>query len=180
MAKAKLKTEKSDASVKDFINSLENDQRRLDSIVILEMMQKATGEEPKMWGGSIIGFGNVSLKYESGRKFDWFKIGFSPRKQNQALYGLDNVKEQQEILQKLGKYSTGKGCLYINKLEDIDKAILKKIIDLACKRKKVNLRTKPIVKVQVTGSKLDPTTYLIDTIVALNFLLGVDCLLEYF
>lgn len=136
MAKAKLKTEQSQASALDFINSLDNDQKRLDSTAILELMQEVSGEAAKMWGGSIIGFGNVSLKYESGRELDWFKIGFSPRKQNLALYGLLILKEQQAILQKLGKHSTGKGCLYINSLEDIDKTVLKKIIELACKRKK--------------------------------------------
>ena len=136
MAKAKLKTEQSQASALDFINSLDNDQKRLDSTAILELMQEVSGEAAKMWGGSIIGFGNVSLKYESGRELDWFKIGFSPRKQNFALYGLINVEEQQTILQKLGKHTTGKGCLYINSLEDIDKTVLKKIIALACKRKK--------------------------------------------
>ena len=137
MAKAKLKTEQSQASALDFINSLDNDQKRLDSTAILELMQEVSGEAAKMWGGSIIGFGNVSLKYESGRELDWFKIGFSPRKQNLALYGLLILKEQQAILQKLGKHSTGKGCLYINSLEDIDKTVLKKIIELACNRKKV-------------------------------------------
>ena len=136
MAKAKLKTEQSQASALDFINSLDNDQKRLDSTAILELMQEVSGEAAKMWGGSIIGFGNVSLKYESGRELDWFKIGFSPRKQNLALYGLLILKEQEAILQKLGKHSTGKGCLYINSLEDIDKTVLKKIIELACKRKK--------------------------------------------
>ena len=136
MAKAKLKTEQSQASALDFINSLDNDQKRLDSTAILELMQEVSGEAAKMWGGSIIGFGNVSLKYESGRELDWFKIGFSPRKQNLALYGLLILKEQHAILQKLGKHSTGKGCLYINSLEDIDKTVLKKIIELACKRKK--------------------------------------------
>ena len=100
------------------------------------MMQEASGEEPKMWGSSIIGFGDVSLKYESGRELDWFKIGFSPRNQNLTLYGLINLKEKQEILKKLGKYSTGKGCLYINKLQDINKVVLQKIMDLACSKKK--------------------------------------------
>lgn len=136
MAKAKLKTEKTKLSVKGFIDSIEKEQKRSDSKLILEMMKKVSGEEPKMWGTSIIGFGDVALKYESGRELDWFKIGFSPRKQNFALYGLLNVEEQQDILKKLGKHSTGKGCLYINTIEDIDTAILKKIIELACKRKR--------------------------------------------
>ena len=138
MAKAKLKTEKTKANAKDFIKSVSDEKKRNDGLAILNMMQKATGEEPKMWGSSIIGFGNVSLKYESGRELDWFKIGFSPRKQNFALYGLLNLKEQeqQDILKKLGKHDTGKGCLYINKLEDVDTTVLRKIIEQACKRKK--------------------------------------------
>lgn len=135
MAKAKLKTEKTELSVSSFIQSIKDEQQRQDSAFILDLMQKISKEQPKMWGSSIIGFGDVHLKYESGRELDWFKIGFSPRKQNLVLYGLLVVTEQQDILKKLGKHSTGKGCLYINKIAEIDKAVLKKIIELACKRK---------------------------------------------
>ena len=135
MAKAKLKTEKTEASVKDFLNSMKDEQKKQDSIFILQMMQNATGDEPKMWGSAIIGFGNVSLKYESGRELDWFKIGFSPRKQNLTLYGLINPTKQQEILKKLGKHSTGKGCLYINNLKDVDIKVLQNIIEEASKKK---------------------------------------------
>ena len=135
MAKAKLKTEKTEASVKDFLNSMKDEQKKQDSIFILQMMQNATGDEPKMWGSAIIGFGNVSLKYESGRELDWFKIGFSPRKQNLTLYGLINPTKQQEILKKLGKHSTGKGCLYINNLKDVDSKVLQNIIEEASKKK---------------------------------------------
>ena len=81
-----------------------------------------------MWGSAIIGFGNVHLKYESGRELDWFKMGFSPRKQAITLYGV-NAKGKTELLKKLGKHKTGKGCLYINKLTDVDTAVLKKIIE---------------------------------------------------
>ena len=88
MAKAKLKSGKTEASVKDFLNSIKDEQKRNDSSVIVEMMQKSARELPKMWGSTIIGFGNVLLKYESGRELDWFKVGFSPRKQNLTLYGL--------------------------------------------------------------------------------------------
>ncbi|MGC4099735.1 DUF1801 domain-containing protein [Ferruginibacter sp.] len=135
MAKATLKTAKTQLSAKDFIAKLENEQKRKESTAILDLMQKASGEAPKMWGSSIIGFGDVKLKYESGRELDWFKVGFSPRKQNFALYGLD-INSQQETLQKLGKYSTGKGCVYINKMEDVNAAVLKKLIEQACKKKK--------------------------------------------
>jgi hypothetical protein len=128
MAKAKLKTEKTKSSVKDFLNTVKEDQKRGDSFAILEMMQKATSDEPKMWGSAIIGFGDVTFKYESGRELDWFKIGFSPRKQNFSLYGLLNSDVKKEMLKKLGKHSTGKGCLYINNLKDIDAEVLKQII----------------------------------------------------
>lgn len=87
MAKAELKTKKGEASVEDFINTVTDEEKRKDSFAILQLMQKATGDKPKMWGTSIIGFGNVQLKYESGRELDWFKMGFSPRKQNLTLYG---------------------------------------------------------------------------------------------
>ena len=128
MAKAKLKTEKTNLSVKDFLNTVKEDQKRGDSFAILEMMQKATSDEPKMWGSAIIGFGDVTLKYESGRELDWFKIGFSPRKQSFSLYGLLNSDVKREMLKKLGKHSTGKGCLYINNLKDIDVEVLERII----------------------------------------------------
>src|SRR5437867_1236887 len=127
MAKAELKTKKNEASVEDFLNTIKDEQQRKDSFTILQMMKKATGDEPRMWGSAIIGFGNVQLKYESGRELDWFKMGFSPRKQNLTLYGV-NGKGQAELLKKLGKHKTGKGCLYINKLTDVDTAVLKKII----------------------------------------------------
>ncbi len=128
MAKAVLKTKKNEASVENFLDEIKDKQQRKDSFTILQMMQKATGEKPKMWGSSIIGFGNVHLKYESGRELDWFKMGFSPRKQNITLYGCLGAK-QTELLKKLGKHKTGKGCLYINKLTDVDTAVLKKLIE---------------------------------------------------
>ena len=131
-----IKTKPTTASVEDFINKVEGEQKRKDSFVILEMMKKATGEEPKMWGGSIIGFGN--LRYVSpntGREVDWLRIGFSPRKASLSLYLLTSLKEHEEALKKLGKHKTGGGCLYINKLEDIDLKVLKGIIDASLKRK---------------------------------------------
>ena len=99
-------------------------------------MEKAIGEKPKMWGATIIGFGNVNLKYESGRELDWFKIGLSPRKQNIALYGLLIPSLKEELLNGLGKHSTGKGCLYIKDLTGVDRAVLQNIIEQACDRKK--------------------------------------------
>ena len=129
MAKAKLKTKKTEASVEDFLNGVKDEQQRNDSFTILAMMKKATGEDGKMWGPGIIGFGNVLLKYESGRELDWFKMGFSPRKQTLTLYGVLGLKPNQALLKKLGKYTTGKGCLYIKKLVDVDTSVLKKMIE---------------------------------------------------
>jgi hypothetical protein len=136
MAKAKLKTEKTEASVKGFLETLKDSQKKSDSLIVLDMMQKAMGEKPKMWGTSIIGFGSVYLKYASGRELDWFKMGFSPRKQSLTLYIINSSQEQKELLKKLGKHSTGKGCLYINKLADVDTGVLEKIIQQSAERKK--------------------------------------------
>jgi hypothetical protein len=130
---ADIKTKQTSASVEDFINSVEGEQKRKDSLIILEMMKKATGEEPKMWGGSIIGFGNKRYKSPaSGREVDWFLIGLSPRKANLTVYFI-NMKEHSEALKKLGKHKTGGGCLYINKLDDIDMKILKGMIEASLK-----------------------------------------------
>ena len=135
MAKAILKTKKNEGSVEDFLNSITDDVQRTDSIAIVKMMQKATGDKPKMWGAAIIGFGNVQLKYASGRELDWFKMGFSPRKSDLTLYGIKNSKGQEALLEMLGKYKEGKGCLYINKLSDVDSAVLKKMIEQGAKAK---------------------------------------------
>ncbi len=131
MAKAELKTKKTEISVEDFLNTIKDEQKKKDSSILVKMMEKATGDKPKMWGTAIVGFGNVLLKYDSGRELDWFRMGFSPRKQNLTLYGIKNTKGQETLLKKLGKYKEGKGCLYINKLEDIDPVVLKKMIELS-------------------------------------------------
>ena len=130
MAKAELKTKRNTASVETFLNKVKDEQKRADSFAVLEMMKKITCEKPEMWGTSIIGFGNVHLRYATGRELDWMKIGLSPRKQNMTLYVLCNRKEQLELLKKLGKHKTGQSCLYINKLSDVNTDVLKKIIDL--------------------------------------------------
>jgi hypothetical protein len=128
---ADIKTKANSASVVDFINSIQDEQKRKDSFVLLEMMKKAIGEEPKMWGASLIGFGQVRLKSpNSGREVDWLRIGFSPRKASLSLYISGNINHQHaEALKKLGKHKTGVGCLYINKLDDIDLEILKGMIE---------------------------------------------------
>ncbi len=133
MAELKTKATKEDAYA--FIEKIPEEQRRKDALVIIEMMKKSTNSEPRMWGPAIIGFGDKVLKYPNGRELDWFKIGFSPRKANFAFYISSNIEEMAPSLKKLGKYKTGKGCLYINKLEDIDLRILKGMVDIGAKRK---------------------------------------------
>ena len=133
---AEIKTKPTSSSVDDFINSIDDDQKRKDSFVLVEMMQKASGEEPVMWGSSLIGFGNKRYKSPAtGREVDWLQIGFSPRKANLSLHLTISIKEHAVDLEKLGKHKTGAGCLYINKLDDIDLKVLKKIIAAALKKK---------------------------------------------
>jgi hypothetical protein len=130
MAKAEIKTKETDASVEDFINSVKDDQKRKDSLTILKLMKKASKEKPKMWGSSIIGFGNITSKSpRTGREVDWFKIGFSPRKASISLYLMSGLKKHAVDLKKLGKHKTGVGCLYINKLEDVDMKVLERMIN---------------------------------------------------
>jgi hypothetical protein len=130
---AVIKTKQTSASVADFINSIADEQKRKDSFTILKMMEKATKEKPKMWGSSIIGFGKLVYKSPAtGREVEWFKIGFSPRKANLTVY-LMNMKKHTDLLKKLGKHKTGGGCLYINKLENIDIKVLEKMIAAAAK-----------------------------------------------
>ena len=124
---AELKTKKTELSVEAFIKKVPEAQKRSDSFTIIEIMEKATKAKGKMWGTAIVGFGDRRLKYESGRELDWFIMGFSPRKQNLTLY-VPGAVENQVLLKKLGKHKTGKGCLYINKLQEIDLAVLKEII----------------------------------------------------
>jgi Domain of unknown function (DU1801) len=134
---AEIKTKQTSESVEDFINSVKEEQKRKDSFVLLEMMKKASGEDAKMWGGSIIGFGNKRYKSPtSGREVDWFLIGFSPRKANLTLYLMINHKEHEDAIKKLGKHKTDGGCIYINKLEDIDLKILKGMMNASLKQSK--------------------------------------------
>ena len=133
---AEIKTKQTDSSVDSFIDKLPDEQKRKDSRIILQMMEKASKEKPKMWGSSMIGFGNVRYKSPAtGREVDWFKIGFSPRKANLSLHLISDLKQHTDSLKKLGKYKTGVGCLYINKLEDVDVKVLEKIINAAANRK---------------------------------------------
>ena len=125
---AELKTQPNDQSVEYFLNSVENDTKREDSFTILELMKEETGAEPIMWGDSIVGFGTYHYKYASGRDAEWFLTGFSPRKQNLTLYIMSGFEEYDDLLGKLGRHSTGKSCLYVKKLEDVDQDVLRELV----------------------------------------------------
>ncbi|MBK7499727.1 MAG: DUF1801 domain-containing protein [Ignavibacteriales bacterium] len=133
---AVIKTKENDSSVEDFISSLKDEAKQKDSLTILKLMQKATKEKPKMWGSSMIGFGKKIYKSPAtDREVEWFKIGFSPRKSNFSLNLVLDIKKYETELKKLGKHKTGVGCLYINKLDDIDIKVLEKLITVAAKLK---------------------------------------------
>jgi len=131
-----IKTKPTAASVEDFINSVADEQKRKDSFVLLELMKKASGETPTLWSNSIIGFGNKRYKSPAtGREVDWLKIGFAPRKANLSLYISVGIAAHAEALEKLGKHKTGVGCLYINKLEDVNLKVLTEMIATSLKEK---------------------------------------------
>ncbi len=130
---AENKTIPTNESVEQFLNMIADEQKRKDSFAILELIRQVTGMEPKMWGSSIIGFGSYHYKYESGREGDSIITGFSPRKQNLAIYILGGFEESGDLLQKLGKHTTGKGCLYIKRLADVDLPTLKSLIEASVK-----------------------------------------------
>jgi len=131
---AEIKTQANNKDVVEFLNSVDNKNRRDDAFIILEIMKDITKEPPVMWGDSIIGFGNYHYKYKSGREGDWFLTGFSPRKQNLTIYIMPGFKNLSSQLDNLGKFKTSVSCLYINKLEDVSlnalKAVIKDSIDL--------------------------------------------------
>jgi hypothetical protein len=132
-----IKTKPTAASVDVFINSVGDEQKRNDCITLIEMMKKATGKEPVLWGSSLIGFGNKRYKSPAtGREVDWLLIGFSPRKANLSLYLSMDIKKHAATLEKLGKHKTGVGCLYINKLADVDLKVLRGLIDASVKHGK--------------------------------------------
>jgi hypothetical protein len=122
------KTKETNASVIDFLNAVPNERRRTDSLAILQLMKDVTGEEPKMWGDSIVGFGRYHYKYESGREGDMPLIGFSPRKQNLTLYILMGFDGFDDLRDRLGKHKVSKACLYINKLADVDEDVLREMV----------------------------------------------------
>ncbi len=137
MPKAELKTKKTEASVEEFLNTIDDEQKRADAFTVLELMSKLSGEKPKMWGPSIVGFGSRTMKYASGRELEWLYIGFSPRKANLSLYlAVEGLDKYDALMKKLGKHSTGKGCLYIKRLSDVDMKVLKELVAAALKHAK--------------------------------------------
>ena len=133
------KTTPTDQNVEQFLHRVDDERKRKDSFMLLDFMKQVTGMEPKMWGSSIVGFGSYHYKYESGREGDMILTGFSPRKQNLALYNLGGFEGYDDLLKKLGKHTTsatGKGCLYIKRLDDVDLPTLKRLIEESVKHVK--------------------------------------------
>jgi len=135
---AELKTKQNSGSVSAFINAIEDKQQRADAKKLSSMMRAATGSRAKMWGASIVGFGRYHYKYASGREGDWPLVGYSPRSKNLSLYIMAGFSSFDKLMAKLGKYKTGKSCLYIKRLEDVDEGVLRKLVDasVAYMRKK--------------------------------------------
>ncbi len=126
---AEIKTRVNDGDVQAFINSVGNEQKKQDGLVLLEMFTRLTNEKPKMWGSSIIGFGQYHYKSAKSRQEgDWLLTGFSPRKQALTLYIMHGLENEGDLLKSLGKYKTGMGCMYINKLADVDRGVLEELI----------------------------------------------------
>jgi hypothetical protein len=132
------KTKPTELSAAAFIDAITDETRRADAKALVKLMQSATGEKPKMWGPSIVGFGSYHYTYESGREGDMPLAGFSPRKAATVLYGLMGSGESEALAGKLGKYTSGKGCLYIKKLADVDQKVLEALVakSVAAKRAK--------------------------------------------
>jgi hypothetical protein len=127
MAKAELKTKETTASVETFIAKQPADIAA-DCRTIMDLMRKATGEDPKLWGASIVGYGRYAYTYDTGREGEWMITGFSPRKANLTLYIMMGFEEEAALMEKLGKHTTGKSCLYIKKLSDVDLRVLESLI----------------------------------------------------
>lgn len=124
-----LKTKETDNSVKEFISSIDHERKKEEAFELLNIFEEVTGEKARMWGTSIIGFGKYHYVYESGREGDWMITGFSPRKAKHSLYIMSGFDQFEELMSKLGKYKTGKSCLYVNKLDDINIPVLKDLIN---------------------------------------------------
>jgi hypothetical protein len=128
-----MKTMANTKNVSHFIQTVENDRRRKDALFLLDLMKDITKDEPRMWGESIVGFGSYHYKYDSGREGDWFITGFSPGKQKLSIYVIPGFDHYPGLMKKLGKYKTGKSCLYVNKLEDVDRTVLRELLDQSVK-----------------------------------------------
>jgi hypothetical protein len=128
---AEPKTVRTDASVDEFLAAITDERRRRDAVAVRDLMASVTGEPGAMWGAGIVGFGNRALRYASGRTLDWFSVGFSPRKQAITLYLTDGFDEHEEALTRLGPHSIGKSCLYVKRLDNVDKAVLTGLIEAA-------------------------------------------------
>ena len=133
---AELKTKATTASVADFLDAVDDEERRKDCRTVAKIMQSATGAKPKMWGPSIVGFGDHHYKYASGRELDWFLAGFSPRKRDLTLYIMPGFDRYADLMASLGKHSTGKSCLYVKRLADIDTKVLEKLVTESVKHMK--------------------------------------------
>ncbi len=131
---AELKTKPTGVSVAGFLDAIVDEQRRADCRMLARIMQKATGSKGKMWGPSIVGFGDYHYKYASGREGDWFRVGFAPRKQDLTLYLMGGLTVRQPLLDTLGKHKRGKGCLYLKRLADVDVKVLTKLIEESAKK----------------------------------------------
>ena len=131
---AELKTKASNASVTAFLKSIADPQRRQDAMAVATMMESITRTKPTMWGTNIVGFGTQHYKYTSGREGDWFRTGFSPRKDSLTLYITSSFDQYPDLMEKLGKYKTGVACLHIKKLSDVDQKVLKQLIARSLKR----------------------------------------------
>jgi hypothetical protein len=123
-----VKTRATDASLDNFLRAISDEERHQDCLRVLEIMKRVTGEEPKLWGPAMVGFGSYHYRYESGLEGDWFVTGFSPRKANLTLYIMAGFDRYAELLERLGKFKTGKSCLYVKKLADVDEAVLTELI----------------------------------------------------
>lgn len=133
---AENKTVPTDQSVEQFLNGITDEQKRQDSFALVELMREVTGMDPQMWGSSIVGFGSYHYKYASGREGDTMLVGFSPRKQNLTIYNMGGIDPDDERFKKLGKHTTGKGCLYIKRLDDVDLPALKSLVAASFTRTK--------------------------------------------
>ena len=125
---AENKTKPNEVSVEEFLAKVEGDDRRADCEALVKLMRGVTRKEPQMWGPSIVGFGHYRYRYESGREGDWFLCGFSPRKRDLTLYIMSGFSKQGALMKQLGKHKTGKSCLYIKSLADVDKKVLRELV----------------------------------------------------